>query len=217
MQPSNTALVSDACASALRAFYNAPQHRITRWIGRVSGVATLRSGPPTRPINADVRAQVTIQVERPLETKVRDVMEAMGRSLRVYQQIELQLKVLLPHMVGPGREMDDSFAEWTSLLHSKTTLGQLVKRLDASVQSSDPEGFRHYLGKLVRHRNELIHHFYELPFGWIRTAQECDAALTHLNQRIQFALAFHQSMRGLLAQFLIVLADSILADGNNVP
>lgn len=161
---------------------------------------------------------MTVQAEHPLEAKVRDVMEAMGRSLRVYQQIELQLKVLLPHMVGPSREMDDSFAGWTTLLRSKTTLGSLVKRLNASVQSSDPEGFSHYLSELVRHRNELIHHFCELPFGWIRTTQECDAALTHLNQRIQFARAFHQSLTGLLAQFLIVLGDSILEDGgNNVP
>ena len=97
-------------------------------------------------------------------------MEAMGRAVTVYQQIELQLKALLPHLVGPQREEGDPFTEWTRLLNSKTTLGPLMARLNASVQSGDPARFEHYLSELVRHRNDLLHHFYELPFSRMQTA-----------------------------------------------
>jgi hypothetical protein len=145
-------------------------------------------------------------------------MEAMGRSLIIYQQIELQLKLLLPNMVGPHQKTGDTLATWTSRLGSKTTLGALVTQLNSAVQSSDPHEFSRYLGELVEHRNELVHHFCQLSFGGIQTAEDCDAALAHLNVRIKFALAFHQALRAMTAEFLVLLRTSILEDmQNDVP
>jgi hypothetical protein len=142
-------------------------------------------------------------------------MEAMGRGLTVYQQIELQLKLLLPHIVGPHQKAGDIFVTWRSLLDSKTTFGPLVALLNKSVQSNDPEGFSRHLGELVGHRNELVHHFYELPFSRMQTAEDCDAALAHLNSRLKFARAFHQAIGAMMAQFLVALETSLLEDGQD--
>jgi hypothetical protein len=103
-------------------------------------------------------------------------MEGIGRCLVIYQRIEVCLKYLLPHVVGPQATPGDTFAKWRSLLDSKTTLGPLVERLRESVRSADPKGFDHYVSELVTQRNELIHNFCRLPFGRMSSLEECDAA-----------------------------------------
>jgi hypothetical protein len=150
--------------------------------------------------------------EQPLQSKVRLVMEAMGRSLAIYQQIELLLKLLLPHLVGPHQDAGDIFADWKSLLNSKTTLGPLVACLDKSVLSTDPKGFSHYLTEVVKNRNELVHHFYELPFSRLSNIQECDDALVYLDVRFRLALTLHQVTRE-IEGLSLALEKSIVEDG----
>ena len=134
-------------------------------------------------------------------------MESIGRCLTVYQKIELQLKYLLPHVVGPNQEADDTFAQWRSLLESKTTLGPLMARLSECAQSPDPEGFSRYISDLIAHRNELVHHFYQLPFGRLNNLDQCKAALTHLDGRLQFALPLYLGLGELMEQFVDALVN----------
>jgi hypothetical protein len=82
-----------------------------------------------------------------------------------------------------------------------------VERLRESVRASDPKGFEHYLGEVVEQRNELIHHFSQLPFGRMSTVEECEAALAHLSRRIEFALPLYHSLHGMLSQFRDALYD----------
>jgi hypothetical protein len=155
--------------------------------------------------------------ERTLHREIRRVMESIGRCLTVYQHIELQLKFLLPHIVGPNETTGDTFEKWKSLLDSKTTLGPLVARLSESVQSSDPEGFGRYVSELVAHRNELIHHFCQLPFGRMTSLEQCDAALAHLSGRLEFALPLYQALKEMLEQFSDALVQWKLEEEPIVP
>lgn len=126
-------------------------------------------------------------------------MEAMGRCLLIYQRIELQLKYLLPQAHHPNEIPSDTFA-WRSLIDSKITLGPLMERLRDCVETSDPEGFTKYVSQLLEERNQFIHHFCRMPFGGLSSIEECDAALVHLDARIQSALPFHEGLDGMLRQ-----------------
>jgi hypothetical protein len=153
-----------------------------------------------------------------LEAAVGHVMEALGRCLVVYQRIEVCLKYLLPHVIDPNHTPGETLAEWRSLLNSKRPLGPLVERLRESVQTSDPIGFEHYVGEVVAHRNELIHHFYQLPFGRMSSVEECEAALTHVLRRTEFALPLYHGLHRMLGQFRDALTELKLEnDLGNAP
>ena len=134
-------------------------------------------------------------------------MEAIGRCLIVYQRIELCLKYLLPHVVGPNYTPGETLAQWRSLLNSKTTLGPLVERLRESVRASDSKGIEHYFSEVVAQRNELIHHFCHLPFGRMSTVEECEAALAHMSRRIEFALPLYRALHEMMSQFKDALTE----------
>ena len=142
-----------------------------------------------------------------LEKAVGHVMQRIGQSLVMYQRIELYLKYLLPHVVTDDEPPTDTMAQWRSLLDSKTTLGPLIARLRESVRTTDPRGLDHYLGELVEHRNELIHHFCRLPVGRLRNVEECNAALAHLDTRLQFALPLFEMLHAGVEQFYDQLLD----------
>lgn len=143
-----------------------------------------------------------------LDIEIRRVMEGIGRCLLMYQRIELYLKYLLPHVVGPNEMPGDTFAQWRSLLDSKSTLGPLVERLKESVRASDPKGFERYIGELVEQRNQFIHHFSRQPFARLGNLEECDAARAHLDALLQFASPLHQALDGALKQFRDALLEA---------
>jgi hypothetical protein len=128
-------------------------------------------------------------------------MERIGICLLMYQRIEVSLKYLLPHVVTPKKAPTDTFAQWRSLLDSKTTLGPLVKRLREAARSADPKGLGHYLDELVKQRNDFIHHFARLPFARLGTLEDCDAALAHLSARVRFASPIHDALEEMIGQF----------------
>jgi len=144
---------------------------------------------------------------RKLETEMRRVLERVGHCLIIYQRIEISLKYLLPYTDIPNKTPTDTFAQWKSLLDSRRTLGPLIEDLREAVSASDLKGFGQYLSELVEQRNDFVHHFSRLPFGRLRTLEECDAAFAHLNSRIQFALPFHEALEDMLRQFRDQLMD----------
>lgn len=156
--------------------------------------------------------------EPSLDAAVSRVMEAVGRCLIVYQRIELCLKYLLPHVIGPNHTPGDTLTEWRTLLNSKITLGPLVERLRESVLASDSNGFGHYVSEVIAHRNELIHHFCQLPFGRLTSIEECETALTHVLRRTEFALPLYHGLHAMLSQFRDALAELNLQRGyGNAP
>jgi hypothetical protein len=68
-----------------------------------------------------------------------------------------------------------------NLLASKSTIGMLLKELKDSVRAEDPEAFVKYLLTVATHRNELVHHFFQLPIGGLSDERGCREALEHLN------------------------------------
>lgn len=118
----------------------------------------------------------------------REVLVHVGVSLAHYQKIERGLKILLPFFYGDDRDLsDDPFTEMRALLESKSTMGMLMERLKGSVTSSDPEQTARYFNQVVKHRNELVHHFFQLPIGRLDDEASCRDALRHLKSRLEYA------------------------------
>jgi hypothetical protein len=146
-------------------------------------------------------------IVRDLDTEIRRVMEGIGRCLLIYQRIELSLKYLLPHVVGPDETPSDTF-QWRRLLDSKSTLGSLAEHLRKSARSSDPKGFDAYIGELVEQRNQFIHHFSRQPFARLSNLEECDAALAHLDALLEFASPLQHALDGMVKQFRDALLEA---------
>ena len=139
----------------------------------------------------------------------RNAIFAIGRSVLLYQQIELLLKTLLPYLKPTtGRASDDPFAEMKRLLDSRETMGPLVERLKKSSEVDHPEGFASYLEQVVKNRNDLIHSFAKLPFGNLSTTAYCGEALAYLEARRKYALPLMQLLREVLSLFVELLAES---------
>ena len=72
-------------------------------------------------------------------SKQHDLLFAeLGRCLYIFQIIEAMLKMLLPHMVAPGKETtlaDEDFTNWRFFVDSKTTLGPLIQKVSIPRQS----------------------------------------------------------------------------------
>ena len=140
---------------------------------------------------------------------LRYVFFAVGRSVFLYQQIELLLKTLLPYLKPTdGRASEDPFAEMKRLLDSRETMDPLVERLKKSSEVDHPEGFASYLEQVVKNRNDLIHSFAKLPFGDMSTTAYCREALAYLEARCRYAMPLMQLLRELLSSFVELLADS---------
>ena len=99
-----------------------------------------------------------------LETLKRKVLVHVGVSLARYQKIERGLKALLPFLAVDDREPPtDPYVTMGELLESKSALGPLMEQLKEYTSSSDPEETALYLETIVHYRNELVHHFFQLP------------------------------------------------------
>ena len=90
-----------------------------------------------------------------------------------------------------------------------------MARLTECAQSTDPEAFSRYVSDLIAHRNELIHHFCQLPFGALKSRDQCDAALAHLNGRLEFALPLYLGLAEVMEQFVDALVKWKLTEESN--
>lgn len=142
---------------------------------------------------------------------IHNVLLAIGKSVLQYQQIELQLKTLLP-FVDPANDnpSTDPFLEMEILLKSRETMGPLLKRLRQSIRDDDPRDFGRHLSRILKNRNELIHEFTRLPFGGLKTVDECKEALSHLAKQKEQAAPIIDMLRLVSFEFIKHLDDENL-------
>lgn len=122
----------------------------------------------------------------PTSEQNEQLFAELGRCLYVFQAIEARLKILLPHLVPPGKEASltsEDFSNWRFYLDSKTTLGPLIQKLKEHIESENPELLDQTWRQLVQHRNEVIHHYLEQPFCPLDTESKFFDAMTFLKCR----------------------------------
>lgn len=131
------------------------------------------------------RPKLTAEHER----LVREVASSIGLCLLLYQDIEIVLKTLVPHMVRPEHKHRPLGKSSTAvdLFASKETLGPLFETFKKHLEVDQAENFNAYLSSVADHRNELVHGFRLRSEGWLRTEQECRIALALLDERHRFA------------------------------
>jgi hypothetical protein len=115
----------------------------------------------------------------------------LGLCIHLYQRIEVLLKVLLPHLIVPGTDAHapgEGFQNWRVLLDSKKTLGELVRIFGQRVESDNPQSFEDAWRRLVRERNEVVHHFVEQSFSRLETKAQYRSAVSFLKVRREAAL-----------------------------
>lgn len=138
------------------------------------------------------------------------LLELIGVSIMQYQQIELYLKILLPHMKSKGSdESEPNEFQWRKLLDGRDTLGTLFKKLKGVEVAGDEAALEKYLRALADQRNEIVHHFFSKPIGQIQSAEQVEAAIVHVRAAISFAKPFEESLRRALEQFADALGQSI--------
>ena len=153
--------------------------------------------------------------------RVAKLMQGLGICLHHYQQIEVHLKLLLPHLIKPGSEPHPQAAfNWRELLDSRTTLGALIETFKGKIEADDPESLSAYLTKFVAQRNDLVHHMLTDQSRPLRTAADVERAIDEIRQYMRFASPLLQALREATSQFAEFLAledqeHSLLANLNS--
>ena len=96
-------------------------------------------------------------------TAIDEVHRRIGRNLLRFQEIEVGLKLILPYVhPDAGAKGIDALKSYRQQRVTSQTLGPLLAELEASISAS-PNVFASSLDNLRKARNDLVHHFYELP------------------------------------------------------
>lgn len=113
---------------------------------------------------------------------LNSVLVRLGRNILLFQQIESGLKFMLPYMHPKGSASgDDAFAKFRDKTKGQT-LGQLVENLQESMRA-DTDTLAQYLKRMVEQRNQLVHHFHEMPGVSLLTVAGCRAAIQVLDEQ----------------------------------
>ena len=163
---------------------------------------SLAQGRKAARLNSGVRRYQMTSDWQPTQEQHDQIFAELGRCLYVFQSIEARLKLMLPHLIAPDQEeslASVDFSNWRIYLDSKTTLGPLIQKLKDHVSTSHPELIDAAWSQLVKHRNEVMHHFVEQPFARLDT-----------ESKFQEALAFLKHRRASAAHLLCMLQDLCL-------
>lgn len=113
---------------------------------------------------------------------LNSVLVRLGRNILLFQQIESGLKFMLPFMHPKGSASgDDAFARFRDKTKGQT-LGKLVENFQESIRA-DTDTLGQYLGRMVEQRNQLVHHFHEMPGVSLLTVAGCHAAIQVLDEQ----------------------------------
>ncbi|QUN27742.1 hypothetical protein KB879_27415 [Cupriavidus sp. KK10] len=113
---------------------------------------------------------------------VQSVLLRLGRNILMFQQIESGLKLMLPYMHPKGSASgDDAFASFRDKAKQQT-LGKLVESFLESA-TADGEALARYMERMVKQRNQLVHHFHEMPGVSLLTVAGCRAAMQVLDDQ----------------------------------
>ncbi|MES2635040.1 MAG: hypothetical protein V4669_18885 [Pseudomonadota bacterium] len=140
------------------------------------------------------------------------LMALVGRCVLRYQRIEHTLKLLLPHLVKPGRDLEESVPDWREFLDSKFTLGPLVEKLKPGLNSERPDDAHSYLAIVVAERNDLVHHFFTKGRALTGTSDALENAIVEVRRRLENALPLEQTLLVAADRFAHDLEYSLATD-----
>jgi hypothetical protein len=127
---------------------------------------------------------------------LNSVLGRLGRNFLLFQQIEAGLKLTLPYMHAKGSARGDvAFARFREKTKGQT-LGKLVQDLQESM-TADNDNLALYLERMVEQRNQLVHHFFEIPGVSLSTAAGCRAAIHVLDEQHSEARALQDLVHAL--------------------
>ncbi|CAG2159413.1 OST-HTH/LOTUS domain-containing protein [Cupriavidus numazuensis] len=113
---------------------------------------------------------------------LNSVLVRLGRNILLFQRIESALKFMLPFMHPKGSASgDEAFARFRDKAKGQT-LGKLVENLQESI-NADTDAVAQYLERMVEQRNQLVHHFHEMPGVSLLTEAGCRAAIQVLDDQ----------------------------------
>jgi hypothetical protein len=117
--------------------------------------------------------------------RIGEMHRRIGRNLLRFQQIEHDLKFLMPY-IHPRAHADglEGFTKLKGEITNKT-LGDLIARFIESCKLDPPELFDAELQKLLQSRNDLVHHFMRLPeFDWMSPGA-VNVAIEYLDKQFE--------------------------------
>ncbi|WP_116345196.1 hypothetical protein [Cupriavidus taiwanensis] len=127
---------------------------------------------------------------------LNSALHRLGRNILLFQQIESGLKFMLPFMHPKGSASGDgAFAKFRDMTKGQT-LGQLVDNFQ-ELMRTDADALKQYLKRMVEQRNQLVHHFHEMPGVSLGTVAGCRAALQVLDEQHREAEPFLDMLHAL--------------------
>ncbi|MDB5825669.1 MAG: hypothetical protein JWR21_4373 [Herminiimonas sp.] len=138
----------------------------------------------------------------------KEVIFKIGRNVLFFQRLETLLKVTLP--LVKSNKTGNASMPWkdvAALLASKNTFGNLVQKLKDSMAVDDTRAAEAYIGAVLEHRNDLVHHFLARPDGNLATLEQCLTALAHLDEQYRFSLPFASLVEQIASCGIMVLEE----------
>lgn len=135
---------------------------------------------------------------------IRQMLVLLGANLLLFNQIEIAFKRVLRDLRPvDGRFDGDALA---TILHTleKQPLGNVAKLLTALFDPGKVAGFAAYIAEVVERRNQVVHHFLEVP-GVSLIGSGPEFAAGWLKTQLDFCLPLKRMAEQLLVSHLYEL------------
>lgn len=145
------------------------------------------------------------------ESLVTELQRKLGRNLLRFQEIEFSLKFMMPY-IHPTAHANglDSFKAMREELADKP-LGMVIERFRESVWTDAPDILFQELDRVLAARNELVHHFFQLPGIDFLTLEGVRKAIHYLDEQFRSVETLHGIVR---SQSAAVLLGILKSSGN---
>lgn len=139
---------------------------------------------------------------------VTELQRKLGRNLLRFQEIEFSLKFMLPYIHPVARANGlDSFKAMHEDLADKP-LGAAIERFRESVETNHPEFLVEELRRVLDARNQMVHHFFQMPGVDFMTLDGVRAAIRYLDGQFQSVQSIYEVIRSHSAAILLAIQAS---------
>jgi len=139
---------------------------------------------------------------------VSELQRKLGRNLLRFQVIEFQLKIMMPYIHPDARANGiGSFKAMREELRGKP-LGVVIERFRESVETDQPELLAAELSRVLDARNQLVHHFFQLPGVDLMTPDGVRAAIRYLDEQFHSTQSLYELVRSQFAAVLLGILSS---------
>lgn len=139
---------------------------------------------------------------------VSELQRKLGRNLLRFQVIEFQLKIMMPYIHPDARANGiGSFKAMREELRGKP-LGVVIEKFRESVETDQPELLAAELSRVLDARNQLVHHFFQLPGVELMTPDGVRAAIRYLDEQFHSTQSLYEMVRSQSAAVLLGILSS---------